>query len=261
MITMSQPSPNQDPTRLSVSQVSKAYGPRQALEQVSLQVAAGEFVALLGPNGAGKSTLFQLLSGLFVADAGEIQVAGIDLARDQVGALAHCGVVFQQPTLDLDLTVRANLMFHARLHGLAQRDALARIEQQVERLDLGEYVDAQARTLSGGYRRKVELARALIHRPAVLLMDEATVGLDPASRGQLLDHVLALRDAHGVGILWATHLVDEAERADRVVILHRGHVLHDATPQAICAATGAHDLATAFLGATGAGVDAPDQQS
>ena len=239
------------PARLRVAAVSKSYGPRKALDGVSLEIGPGEFVALLGPNGAGKSTLFQLLSGLFVADGGQIEVAGIDLGSDLVGALARCGVVFQQPTLDLDLSVDANLLFHARLHGLGGREARTRIDAEVERLGLGEYAREPARNLSGGNRRKVELARALVHRPLVLLMDEATVGLDPASRRQLLDYVLGLRAERGVGVLWATHLVDEAEPADRVVILHRGHVLHDAPPRAICATTGASDLATAFLGATG----------
>jgi len=242
---------NADTPRLAVSRVSKSYGSRKALDEVSLAVGAGEFVALLGPNGAGKTTLFQLLSGLFVADGGRIEVAGIDLASDHITALAQCGIVFQQPTLDLDLTVHANLMFHARLHGLATRAARARIDAQVERLGLAEYADAQARTLSGGNRRKVELARALLHEPAVLLMDEATVGLDPASRTQLLEHVLALRDERGVGVLWATHLVDEAEPGDRVVILHRGHVLHDAPPALITRECGQPNLARAFLDATG----------
>lgn len=237
--------------RLAVRRVSKSYGPCKALDDVSLTVTSGEFVALLGPNGAGKSTLFQLLSALFVADAGKIEVAGIDLASNQVDALAHCGIVFQQPTLDLDLSVEANLLFHARLHGLDRRTAQARIERQVERLDLGVHLHAPTRTLSGGNRRKVELARALLHEPAVLLMDEATVGLDPASRSQLLEHVLELRDTQGVAILWATHLVDEAEPSDRVVILHRGHILHDAPPGQIVAERGAPGLAQAFLEATG----------
>lgn len=240
---------------LTIEQVSKSYGPRQALKGVSLQVGQGEFVALLGPNGAGKTTLFQLLSGLFVADGGQIRVAGEDIQRSPIAALAGIGVVFQQPTLDLDLSVLANLRFHARLHGMGRR-AQERIEQELTRLELTERRHDPVRSLSGGNRRRVELARALVHQPAVLLMDEATVGLDPASRRQLLDYVHELCDTRGVGVLWATHLVDEAEAAQRVVVLHQGNVVVSATPEALKQQTGSDDLAAAFLALTGASVDA-----
>ncbi len=235
---------------LDVREVSKSYGARKALDKVSLQVAPGQFVALLGPNGAGKSTLFQLLSGLFNADEGVVRVCGHDMRRTPVRALGRIGVVFQQMTLDLDLSVTANLLFHARLHGLGGREAGARIADVLDRLGLAERAADRVRELSGGNRRKVELARALLHRPAVLLMDEATVGLDPASRRQLLDEVLGLR-GRGVAVLWATHLVDEAEAADRVLILHRGRMLADGTPQALVAQAGTATLAQAFLKLTG----------
>ena len=236
-------------TLLNVEQVSKSYGRRKALDQVSLRVELGEFVALLGPNGAGKTTLFQLLSGLFVADAGTIRVQGHDICHDPVPALADIGIVFQQPTLDLDLSVAANLRFHALLHGM---DGIAsRIKQELDRLGLSERAADSARSLSGGNRRKVELARALVHQPAVLLMDEATVGLDPASRRQLLDYVLELRSRRKVGVLWATHLVDEAEAADRVVVMHLGKVLQEGTPEQLLAEAGAASLAEAFLALTG----------
>jgi ABC-2 type transport system ATP-binding protein len=236
--------------RLVLDDVHKAYGVRPALRGVSLTVAGGEFVALLGPNGAGKSTLFQLLTGLFNADAGRIEVCGHDIRRSPVAALARIGVVFQQPTLDLDLSVDANLRFHARLHGLGRQRASARITAVLASVGLSERTRDPVRELSGGNRRKVELARALLHEPAVLLMDEATVGLDPASRRQLLDEVLALR-ATGVGVLWATHLVDEAEAADRVVVLHQGQVLAQGAPRALTAAAGGVSLADAFLAMTG----------
>ena len=237
---------------LAVEQVSKSYGPRKALDKVDLGVDGGEFVALLGPNGAGKTTLFQLLSGLFVADDGRITVLGQDIRHSPVMALSGIGIVFQQPTVDLDLSVRANLRFHARLHGMAGERAKARIEEELQRLELTDRADDLARSLSGGNRRRVELARALVHDPAVLLMDEATVGLDPASRRQLLEYVLELRRSRGVGVLWATHLVDEAEVADRVVVLHQGHVLREGTPVELVAQTGASNLAEAFLSLTGA---------
>jgi ABC-2 type transport system ATP-binding protein len=232
---------------LSVEKAVKRYGSVVALDGVDLEVGAGEFVALLGPNGAGKSTLMQLLTGLFVADGGTIRVGGLDMAQDAVRALARIGVVFQQPTLDLELSVRANLRFHTDLHGLDRATADARIAHELARFDLEATARRKARELSGGNRRRVELARALLHRPDVLLMDEPTVGLDPGSRALLLRHVLELREARRVGVLWATHLVDEAERADRVVVLRRGKVEFDGTPAAFCAGQGVEDLAEAFF--------------
>ncbi|NMG74181.1 ABC transporter ATP-binding protein [Aromatoleum diolicum] len=235
---------------LHLDDVRKSYGMREALCGVSLAVQSGEFVALLGPNGAGKSTLFQLLTGLFNADTGRIRVCGHDIRRDPARALAGIGVVFQQTTVDLDLSVFTNLGFHARLHGIGGRRARERIDENLRRVGLADRAKDPVRALSGGNRRKVELARALVHEPAVLLMDEATVGLDPASRRQLLDEVLALRD-RGVAVLWATHLVDEAEAADRVIVLHHGRILAEGHPDALVRSTGAPTLAEAFLKLTG----------
>jgi ABC-2 type transport system ATP-binding protein len=233
--------------RLAVRSVSKSYGARKALDAVSLEVGAGEFVALLGPNGAGKSTLFQLLSGLFVADSGSIEICGNAIRRQPVSALARLGIVFQQPTLDLDLSVERNLRFHASLHGLGGRLAEQRVTAELTAQGLLDRRADRVRDLSGGNRRKVELARALVHQPDVLLMDEATVGLDPASRRQLLEQVQTLCRQRGLAVLWASHLVDEAEGADRVVVLDRGHVIASETPTGLLARTGAADLASAFL--------------
>jgi ABC-2 type transport system ATP-binding protein len=246
---------------LSVDQVSKSYGTRKALDAISLSVGSGEFVALLGPNGAGKTTLFQLLSGLFVVDSGAIQVLDYDIRRSPIRALAGIGIVFQQPTMDLDLSVAANLRFHARLHGMPGARAKQRIAADLQRLELADRQHDKARDLSGGNRRKVELARALVHDPAVLLMDEATVGLDPASRRQLLDYVLQLCRERQVGVLWSTHLVDEAERADRVVILHLGKILRTGTPQSLTAEMGTASLAEAFLTLTGVGQGKKEEQA
>ena len=235
---------------LKVEEVSKSYGSVKALDKVSLHVARGEFVALLGPNGAGKSTLFQLLTGLFVPDAGRIEVAGFDMRHQARQALACLGVVFQQATLDLDLSVVANLRFHARLHGMG-RAARAHIDAELERIGLTARATDRARTLSGGNRRKVELARALLHDPVVLLMDEPTVGLDPASRAQLVEYVHSLCTHRDVGVLWATHLVDEAESADRVIILHKGHWIASGTAAELRERTGRRSLRDAFLDLTG----------
>src|SRR5437667_11289421 len=217
------------PPALLLDNVGKSSGSVRAVDGVSLAAKPGEFIALLGPNGAGKTTLFQLLSGLFVADSGRIEVMGHDMARDAVPALARLGIVFQQPTLDLELTVTANLLFHAGLHGMPRADAKARIERELDRLGLKDRAHDKTAQLSGGNRRRVELARALLHDPRVLLMDEATVGLDPASRSDLLKLMLTMRAERSVAVLWATHLCDEVSHADRVIVLHRGKVLANAT--------------------------------
>src|SRR3984893_11731669 len=194
---------------LLLDNVVKTYGPIRAVDGVSFVARAGEFIALLGPNGAGKSTLFQLLSGLFLPDSGRIEIMGQDMLHNPVPALAKLGIVFQQPTLDLELTVTGNLMFHAGLHGIPGAVAKLRIEKELARLGLAERAHDKTGQLSGGNRRRVELARALLHDPRVLLMDEATVGLDPASRGDLLKLILTMRAERAVAVLWATHLCDE----------------------------------------------------
>ena len=238
-------------TVLNIVDIVKSYGSVRALDGVSFQVAAGEFYALLGPNGAGKTTLFQLLTGLFVTDDGRIEVLGKDIRHQAVNVLANIGVVFQQPTLDLDLTVRANLEFHARLHGMGTAKMRQRIKEELERLGLVESADKPSRALSGGNKRKVELARALLHQPKILLMDEATVGLDHASRQLLVDYVYELCKTRDMAVLWTTHLVDETERASKVVVLHRGKVVTQATPAELLEQTGRESLADAFMSLTG----------
>jgi ABC-2 type transport system ATP-binding protein len=231
--------------------VVKSYGAVRAVDGVSLRASPGEFIALLGPNGAGKTTLFQLLSGLFVPDAGRIEIMGHDMRRDPVPALGLLGIVFQQPTLDLELSVTGNLLFHAGLHGIPRAVAKTRIARELARLGLAERAHDKAAQLSGGNRRRVELARALLHEPRVLLMDEATVGLDPGSRSDLLKLMLSLRAERSVAVLWATHLCDEVPDADRVVVLHRGKVLADTTPAQLVAKAGAATIEQAFLAMTG----------
>src|SRR5262245_59502393 len=238
---------------LLLDDVVKTYGTVRAVDGVSLAVRAGEFIALLGPNGAGKTTLFQLLSGLFAADSGRIVVMGHDMSRDPVPALAQLGIVFQQPTLDLELSVTTHLMVHAGLHGMPRAVATARIEKELARLGLAERAHDKAAQLSGGNRRRVELARALLHDPRVLLMDEPTVGLDPQSRSDLLKLMLAMRAERAVAVLWATHLCDEVGDADRVVVLHRGKVLADTTPAELVTAAAAVSIEEAFLAMTGRG--------
>lgn len=165
---------------LKVRRLTQRYGARVALDALCLSIARGDFVVLLGPNGAGKSTLFQVLTGLFAADEGDVEVAGLSMRTDARRALAHIGVVFQQQSLDLDLSIARNLQFHADLQGLPLHESRERIAFEAARFGLVADMQRSVRELSGGNRRKVELARALLTRPDLLLMDEATVGLDPA---------------------------------------------------------------------------------
>ncbi len=235
---------------LSIDRLTQRYGARVALDALTLSIGRGSFVALLGPNGAGKTTLFQVLTGLFAADEGEVTVAGHSLRTEARRALAHIGVVFQQQSLDLDLSVARNLQFQADLQGLPRTLAAERIAVDTQRFGIAADLGRRVRELSGGNRRKVELVRALLHRPALLLMDEATVGLDPQSRRDLMAGLHDEVGQRGVTVLWATHLVPEAEAADRVLVLHRGSLLADGTPAQVCDELGGPTLEAAFINAT-----------
>jgi len=228
----------------------QALRPRAALDGLSLTLQPGCFAALLGPNGAGKSTLFQVLTGLFAADAGQVQVDGHDLRTHAVAALRHIGVVFQAMSLDLDLSVARNLRFHADLHGLPRAVAAQRIAEDTAAAGLDKDLDRPVRELSGGNRRKVELVRALLHRPGLVLMDEPTVGLDPKSRRELRQRLHDDVRTRASSVLWATHLVEEAEAADRVLVLHKGKLLADGTPAEVAATLGGGTLEEAFIRAT-----------
>ncbi|WP_421904240.1 ABC transporter ATP-binding protein [Mameliella sp.] len=212
---------------LRVEGLSFNYGAKKALDEVGFAVPAGRFCALLGPNGAGKSTLVSLLTRLLVAPGGDIHVAGQDMRRHPRRALAALGVVFQQSTLDLDLTVRQNLAYFAALHGLPRAQVPARIDAALDRLGMRERADEKARALNGGHRRRTELARALLHDPRVLLLDEPTVGLDVESRMAITAQVHDLARTDGLCVLWTTHLTDEVRDADQLLVLHRGRIIAD----------------------------------
>lgn len=231
---------------LTVEDISHDWGARRALDGVSFSVEPGRFCALLGPNGAGKSTLFGVLTRLFAPRAGRIVIAGHDMNRKPSAALARMGVVFQASTLDLDLSVKRNLLYFAALHGLSGREAETRAMAALDRLGMAERAGEKAAKLNGGHRRRMEIARALVHRPKVLLLDEPTVGLDAASRAAITQHVHDLA-AEGLTVLWSTHLVDEVRAQDRLVILHRGRVLADGEAGDI----GGDDLNQRFLALTG----------
>ena len=210
---------------LEVRDVSFAYGARQALCEVSFSLAPGRFAALLGPNGAGKSTLIALLTRLYDLQSGDIRVGGHSLRDAPRAALTQLGVVFQQSTLDLDLSVEQNLRYHAALHGLSRRETGLRVEAELARQALGERRREKVRELNGGHRRRVEIARALLHEPRLLLLDEASVGLDPASRLALNQHVRRLCQEQGISVLWTTHLLDEVQPDDALMILHQGRLV------------------------------------
>lgn len=233
---------------LEIEGLGFSYGSRRALDGVSLTVPEGSFCALLGPNGAGKSTLFGLLTRLFTSAEGRIVIDGHDLRRTPRAALARMGVVFQQTTLDLDLSVQQNLRYFAALHGLSGRDADRRIAAALDRLDMAERAGEKARALNGGHRRRTEIARALLHDPSVLLLDEPTVGLDAAARAAITDHVHDLCAERGLTVLWATHLTDEIRPRDRLAILHRGRLLAEGTAADIAAD---RPLTQVFLDMTG----------
>jgi ABC-2 type transport system ATP-binding protein len=233
---------------LAVEHVSHAFGKTRALDDVSLSVGEGAFVALLGVNGAGKTTLFSLITRLYDNVSGRIEVCGHDLRRAPGPALAEIGVVFQSRALDADLTVAQNLRYHAALHGLPAARARVRAGEVAAQVGMSALLMSRVSRLSGGQQRRAEIARALLHRPRLLLLDEPTVGLDVQARAEVVRIVRALGAAEGVGVLWATHLLDEIEPADKVVVLHKGRVLATDTAEGLAAGRG---LPEAFLALTG----------
>ncbi len=232
---------------LEISHVSHSYGPRKALDDVSFDVAPGAFCVLLGLNGAGKSTLFSLITRLFALRHGSIRLLGRDLSQNPGAALAELGVVFQSRTLDLDLSLAQNFYYHAALHGIGKAEASERTKQLLAAVELGDRAKEKVRDLSGGQMRRVEIARALLHRPRLLVLDEPTVGLDIGARAGILRLVRGLIASEGMSVLWATHLTDEVENGDDLVVLHKG-VLRAAGPVTeLLRQTGATDVKSAFV--------------
>ncbi|MEF3367565.1 ATP-binding cassette domain-containing protein [Methylocystis sp. 9N] len=238
---------------LAISGLSHSYGSRKALDDVSFSVAPGSFAVLLGLNGAGKSTLFSLITRLYAARQGEIDVFGRNVMRAPGAALRRLGVVFQARTLDLELSLMQNLVYHAALHGIGPLEARRLGRAALERAGLLERADDKARALSGGQMRRVEIARALLHGPRLLLLDEPTVGLDIKARADILALVRDLARNENLGVLWATHLIDEIEDDNQVVILHQGKVLATGRAADIVAAQRAKNIGEAFARLTGAG--------
>ena len=237
---------SQDELALEIAGLGFRFGNKLALDEVSFSVAAGQFKVLLGPNGAGKTTFFSLVTRLYDSAQGQIRVNGVKLQDAPGKALAQMGVVFQQPTLDLDLNVRQNLLYHAALHGMQKSHAIERIETELTRFGMLERQYEKIRQLNGGHRRRVEIARALLHQPRLLLLDEPTVGLDAPSRQDIVEHVHRLAQEQNIAVLWATHLIDEIFDDDSVIILHQGKVCVDGSVTQVVAQAGAENIGDAF---------------
>jgi ABC-2 type transport system ATP-binding protein len=235
---------------LAVSHLSHRFGNRDALRDVSFHAAAGSFNVLLGSNGAGKTTLISLLSGLYYARSGSIEVFGHSMRERPTQVLRDMGVVFQHTTLDLDLSVYENLRYQASLYGLSPRIAKARQREELERMEVNDRLAEPARQLSGGLRRRVEIAAAFLHRPRLLLLDEPTVGLDVGTRRFILAHVRRLCREHELTVVWATHLLDEIETTDTVLLLHGGDLLWNGGPDGLLALAEKTTLPDAFLALT-----------
>jgi ABC-2 type transport system ATP-binding protein len=231
---------------LSIVNLHKSYASVPALSGVSLIVKAGEYIGLLGPNGAGKSTLFQIVTGLFSADQGEVELFGKTFRDSRSQVLAQVGVVFQSRSVDMDMTIEENLRFHGKLFGLKGDTLKNRLNDLGEQFGISDLKKRKVRELSGGQQRKVEIARAMLNKPRLLIMDEPSAGLDMPSRHLLVQEMQELARRSGVAILWATHLVDEVENADRIIILCKGRIVGDGLPSAICTAAGADNITKAY---------------
>jgi ABC-2 type transport system ATP-binding protein len=239
------------PDALVVNGVSHSFGEKLVLDNVSLAVPRGTFTVLLGLNGAGKSTLFALITRLYDNISGEIRILGHDVRRTPGAALQRLGVVFQSKTVDSDLSLRQNLLYHAALHGLGRAEAKQRATEALEIVSLSDRGNEKVRNLSGGQSRRVEIARSLMHRPGVLLLDEPTVGLDIGSRESVIKIVRGLVEKQGLGVLWATHLIDEIADTDQIVVLHKGRVMFAGDLPGFLGAAGAKTARDAFRIVTG----------
>lgn len=231
---------------LDVASVSHSYGSKRALDNVSFSIAPASFTVLLGLNGAGKTTLFSLISHLYNTRNGSIRIFGHEINRSPGEALRRLGIVFQARTLDLDLSVYQNLSYHASLHGIGSAEARQRIDAVLATVAMSDRLHDKARSLSGGQMRRVEIARALLHRPALLLLDEATVGLDVQSRAAILADIRRLVATEGISAFWATHLIDEVDSNDHVVVLADGRVVANAIVHEVVAATETSNIGEAF---------------
>lgn len=219
-----------------------AYGKRDALRELTLDIGAGEIFVFLGPNGGGKTTLFRILSTLLPIQRGTIGVLGFDLARQRGQVRSRIGVVFQAPSLDKKLTVAENIEHQAALYGIRGSELRDRQAEMLAQLGLTDRAKELAETLSGGLRRRVELAKGMIHRPRLLLLDEPSTGLDPGARSDLWQYLHRVREQLGVTVVLTTHLLEEADKADRIAILNEGQLVALDTPDALRATVGGNSV-------------------
>ncbi|MAT14017.1 MAG: ABC transporter ATP-binding protein [Planctomyces sp.] len=223
---------------IDVRELTHHYGSHCALRAVSLEVSAGTILGILGPNGSGKTTLFRILSTLYPVQQGSVTLGGISLTDDPAAIRHKIGVTFQAPSLDPRLTVEENLRYQGYLYGLSGRPLRERIEEIMSRLKLTDRLRDRVQSLSGGMQRRVEIAKGLLHDPQILILDEPSTGLDPGARIDLWIYLQRLRDESGMTILVTTHLMEEAERCDRLVILDRGEVAATGSPEELRSSLG-----------------------
>ena len=221
-----------------ITGLGKSFGDLRAVDDVSFDVAPGEVFAFLGPNGAGKSTTIKMLCTLATPTSGSATIAGWDVVRHRSEVRRNIGLVFQEQTLDDQLTAEENLEFHAVLYGVPGREVPDRITRALRLVDLEDRRGDLVSTFSGGMARRLEIARGLLHSPTVLFLDEPTVGLDPQTRARIWEDIVRLRDSEGVTVFFSTHYMDEAEYADRIAIIDHGRIVAIDTPVALKASVG-----------------------
>ena len=240
-------------TPLSIESVCFSYAKKQILNQITFAINPGSFTVLLGANGAGKTTLFSLITRLYSPSSGRIVIFGNDLNRHSDKALSKIGVVFQNPTLDQDLSIKQNLNYYASLYGISSHDANELILKQFPKYLPECQLEQKIHQLSGGQKRRVELMRSLMHKPDLLLLDEPTVGLDINSREAFIEHVRELCTHNQIGVLWATHLVDEVKMSDQMIVLHNSEIVIDGCVKTILDECNVDNVGDAYFNLTGIG--------
>jgi ABC-2 type transport system ATP-binding protein len=240
---------------IRVRELTKTFGEVTAVGGVTFDVKPGEIFAFLGPNGAGKTTTIQMLTTLLRPTSGSIAIDGLDPAAHPLEARRRFGIVFQDPSLDHELTARENMDLHGVLYHVPRRVRAERIPTLLTLFELWDRRDDRVKTFSGGMKRRLEIARGLLHTPRILFLDEPTLGLDPQSRNQLWTHVKHLNETEGVTVFLTTHYMDEAERvAHRIAIIDHGRIVAQGTPQELKQQTGTDSLEAAFLALTGTSI-------
>jgi ABC-2 type transport system ATP-binding protein len=240
---------------IRVRNLVKTFGSFAAVDNVSFEVAQGEIFAFLGPNGAGKTTTIKMLTTMLKPNGGDIELDGLDVRTQQTEARKRFGIVFQDPSLDGDLTARENMEFHGILYHVPQKLRRQRTEELLKLFELWERRDDQVKKFSGGMKRRLEIARGFLHTPKILFLDEPTLGLDPQSRNQLWTHVKQVNETEGVTVFLTTHYMDEADRvADRLGVIDHGKMVAQGTPKEIKENAGVESLEDAFLKLTGSAI-------